>query len=75
MRPDPGRPGARIGESCLISRDARGDARVAEVINARQAPEMDYPTHESTYAGFVAAATWGTVFMAILLALMAFFLV
>lgn len=48
---------------------------MADVITAQQAPEMDYPTHESTYAGFVTAATWGTVFMAILLVLMAFFLV
>jgi hypothetical protein len=36
---------------------------------------MDYPAHESTYEGFITLVKWGTVSIAILLMLMAYFLV
>jgi len=47
---------------------------VAEQHVAHDAPEMDYPAHEQTYATFVALAKWGTIFMALLLIFMAVFL-
>jgi hypothetical protein len=36
---------------------------------------MDYAEHESTYARFLGMAKYGTIFVVIVLALMAFFLV
>ena len=38
-------------------------------------PDMDYTEHKRTYAGFVTGVTWGVIFVVVLLALMAFFLV
>ena len=35
---------------------------------------MDYPEHERTYAAFTVVAKWGTVTVAVVLLLMAFFL-
>ena len=37
--------------------------------------EIDYAEHESTYAMFIAMTKWGIIFLVILLALMAYFLV
>ena len=37
-------------------------------------PEMDYAEHERSYVLFVAIAKWGTILTAILLILMAIFL-
>ena len=36
---------------------------------------MDYPAHEATYEGFITLVKWGTVSVALILILMAFFLV
>ncbi len=36
---------------------------------------MDYPEHERTYRAFTAGAKWGTIAVAIILCLLAFFLV
>lgn len=47
---------------------------VAELHVAHDAPEMDYPEHEKTYAIFVGLAKWGTIFMVLLLIFMAVFL-
>lgn len=41
---------------------------------AHDAPEMDYPEHENTYAMFVGLTKWGTIFMVLLLIFMAVFL-
>ena len=41
---------------------------------AHDAPEMDYPEHEKTYAMFVGLAKWGTIFMVLLMIFMAVFL-
>ena len=38
-------------------------------------PAMDYRAHLSTYRGFVRAAIWGCIVLAITMALMAAFLV
>ena len=38
-------------------------------------PAMDYKEHERTYAGFLVFTKWSCIFLVILLALMAFFLV
>lgn len=35
---------------------------------------MDYPAHEATYEGFIMLVKWGTVSVALILILMAFFL-
>ncbi len=35
---------------------------------------MDYPEHERTYQAFTAAAKWGTLTLAIIIILMAIFL-
>ncbi len=35
---------------------------------------MDYPEHERTYRGFTMAAKWGTVAVAVIIILMAIFL-
>lgn len=48
---------------------------MADTTLAHSAPDMDYPEHERTYHRFVAMAKWGTIFLAVLLILMAFFLV
>ncbi len=37
-------------------------------------PAMDYHEHERTYAGFLLAAKWGAITVAVILALMAIFL-
>ncbi len=37
-------------------------------------PDMDYAEHERTYAGFVAMTKWGVIFLVVLLAGMAKFL-
>lgn len=55
-------------------RFAQGDAGVAQPQIAHDAPEMDYPEHEKTYAMFVGLAKWGTIFMVLLLIFMAVFL-
>lgn len=47
---------------------------MAELHVAHDAPEMDYPEHERTYAAFVEMTKWGTIFMVVLLILMAVFL-
>ncbi|WP_245504389.1 aa3-type cytochrome c oxidase subunit IV [Lichenihabitans psoromatis] len=36
---------------------------------------MDYAEHERTYVGFLWAAKWGTIVVAVILLLLAFFLV
>jgi hypothetical protein len=36
--------------------------------------KMDYAEHERTYSGFLAVAKWVTIGLAVLLALMGFFL-
>ena len=36
---------------------------------------MDYPAHEATYEGFIKLVKFGTIGVAIILALMAYFLV
>jgi len=36
---------------------------------------MDYAEHERTYRGFLALAKWGSITLAVILVLMAFFLV
>jgi hypothetical protein len=36
---------------------------------------MDYPEHERTYRAFTTAAKWGTVMVAIIVILLAFFLI
>ena len=41
---------------------------------AHDAPEMDYPEHEKTYAMFVGLAKWGTILMVLLMIFMAVFL-
>ena len=38
-------------------------------------PAMDYRAHFATYRGFLKVATWGSIIIAIILALMAAFLV
>ena len=38
-------------------------------------PAMDYRAHIATYRGFIRIATWGSIVIAIILALMAAFLV
>ena len=43
--------------------------------NAQGHPAMDYPAHLGTYRGFIRFATWGCIILAIILALMAAFLV
>jgi hypothetical protein len=35
---------------------------------------MDYPAHEATYEGFIQLVKWGTVSVALILILMAIFL-
>ena len=35
----------------------------------------DYPAHEQTYEGFIVMMKYGTIFLVVLMALMAFFLV
>lgn len=42
---------------------------------AEQHNAMDYPEHERTYAMFLAMAKWGTIHIAVILILMAIFLV
>ena len=54
---------------------ADGDDRVADTTLAHSAPDMDYPEHEKTYHRFVAMTKWGTLSLAVLLILMAIFLV
>jgi hypothetical protein len=48
---------------------------VADTTLAHSAPDMDYPEHEKTYHRFVAMTKWGTISLAVLLILMAIFLV
>ena len=48
---------------------------MAQPQTAHDAPEMDYPEHEKTYAMFVGLAKWTTIFMVLLLIFMAVFLV
>jgi len=43
--------------------------------NAQGHPAMDYRAHLSTYRGFITAAIWGCIVLAIIMALMAAFLV
>ncbi len=38
-------------------------------------PEMDYPEHEKTYAGFIKVSIYSSVIILVILALMAAFLV
>ena len=38
-------------------------------------PAMDYRAHLSTYAGFIRASLWGCIILAIIVTLMAVFLV
>lgn len=38
-------------------------------------PEMDYPSHERTYAGFIKGSIWVSVSVVVILALMAWFLI
>jgi len=38
-------------------------------------PAMDYPAHLNTYRGFIRAAVWGCIILAIIVALMAIFLI
>lgn len=43
--------------------------------NVQGHPAMDYRAHMDTYRGFVRAAVWGCIILAIILSLMAIFLV
>jgi Bacterial aa3 type cytochrome c oxidase subunit IV len=43
--------------------------------NVQGHPAMDYRAHLDTYRGFIRAAVWGCILLALLMALMAAFLV
>lgn len=49
--------------------------QAGDVMNADDAPEMDYAEHHRTYAGFVWGLKWATIIVAGILALLALFLV
>jgi hypothetical protein len=43
--------------------------------NVQGHPAMDYPAHLGTYRGFIRASIWGCIILAIIVSLMALFLV
>ena len=43
--------------------------------HAAPASGMDYPEHERTYRNFLKFVKWGTISLAVLLILMAYFLI